>query len=332
MASPEGWASAFASAWHGSELSSKMRLKPAAMEDCSPEVKNPPSLQLESAADVIAGLAFVDVPDVSAIADAFREHLWGSRRFCSVFAGGAWSDRREDTMDVSYHITELACSDEAALLAWARAAALEPLDATRPPWRVSVLRAPKPSRSAVLVRIHRCVAEGAGEAGDELRRLEAALDESPAHQSTGRGGARETSAASPEKAEKPDARSRRTRRSRSRSQKGTMSRVQSRASVGSSKRSPCTWDGTDLSTETRQVLEETRNLHSIDSNRRGGGGGQAYKEQYEALANAAKALPELLRESVEERLAHMIRVYKSNSPGTYRSVCEDIAVRLRTSG
>mmetsp|Transcript_65607 Transcript_65607/g.203263 ORF Transcript_65607/g.203263 Transcript_65607/m.203263 type:complete len:436 (+) Transcript_65607:3-1310(+) len=105
---------------------------------------------------------FDEAPGTEAMAAAFEEHLWPSHRFHSCLGDGGFWVARHSQMDRAYHFREQQVPDEAAIDAFVQGAMLQALDREHPPWTVTALRAPPPSRSAVLFRIHHAVGDGLG--------------------------------------------------------------------------------------------------------------------------------------------------------------------------
>jgi len=63
-------------------------------------------------------------------------------------------------MDRSYHFRELEVESEDAIDEWVQTAMMQPLDKNYPVWRVTVLRAPEPDRSALFWQLHHSIGDG----------------------------------------------------------------------------------------------------------------------------------------------------------------------------
>lgn len=105
-------------------------------------------------------LFFDSLPPASAWAREFETHLYPAFRFNSRMDNGYWVQAQG--YDAAYHFPEVAVRDEAAIDAYVQGSFLEGLDKTRPPWKVVLLSAPAPSRSAAWFRMHHSIGDGLG--------------------------------------------------------------------------------------------------------------------------------------------------------------------------
>lgn len=270
---------------------------------------------------IFTSLLFVDdAPSIADIAAAFRKHLWPSKNF-----GGA---QKDEAPDESHHFAEEEVPDEEAARAWARGAACEPLleVAGRPAWRLTVLRAPPPSRSAVVVRMHRRV--GDGSEGDDLSKLEASLGV-PLQ-------ARPKDAATPAKEERAERTSRKRARSAS-----PQAKVRSPAAPGKPPNlvQIARAKFEEIDAETREPVEAKKALQNaidaalalrtVSSNQKGGGGCELYHEHRVLLYASIADLPAEHCAFAKERFEHMGKVFKANTMGSYRNICDEIEGYLR---
>lgn len=271
----------------------------------------------KTADPIFTSIMFVDAtPSIADIVTSFKKHLWPSKRFSGA--------QKAEAMDESGHFAEEEVPDEDAARAWARRAACEPLPSHgRPAWRLTVLRAPAPSRSAVVVRMHRQVgitSEGGGD--NDLAELEASLGVPiPACvKAEGASAKKRDRSSSPQRKE---AKVRTT----------TPGRDPSAAEVARNKIA-------ELEAETRQPVEAKKALlaalkanaflKEVNSNQKGGGGCALYHERRVLLYSTILDLPRKQSEFVKERFTHMGKAFQAKSASTYRSVCDEIESYIRS--
>lgn len=110
----------------------------------------------------INGLWFSSRPiRLDAIIRAWEAHIWPNYRFHSCMEDGQWIARHKQ-MDRNYHFLEVNVANEDAIDAYVQNVMAESLDKSYPAWRVIILRAPAPSRSAMLFRLHHSISDGLG--------------------------------------------------------------------------------------------------------------------------------------------------------------------------
>lgn len=262
---------------------------------------------------IFTSIMFVDAtPSIVDIAASFKQHLWPSKRFSGV--------QKAEDMDESGHFAEEEVPDEDAARAWARRAACKPLARA---WRLTVLRAPAPARSAVVVRMHRQVGiTSEGGENNDLAELEASLGAPiPAYvKAEGASAKKRDRSSSPQRKE-------------AKVRTSTPGRDPSAAEVARNKIA-------ELEAETRQPVEAKKALlatlkanallKEVNSNQKGGGGCALYHERRVLLYSTILDLPRKQSEFVKERFTHMGKAFQAKSASTYRSVCDEIENYIRS--
>lgn len=285
---------------------------------------NGEGVEADASASIVTSLMFTEAPALDAIVAGFRKRLWSCNRFNSCVGGQSWVNKSED-LDASYHVSEEQVDDEDAARAWARRQTSEPLDASRPAWRIVVLRVPSPARSAVVLQLHKAVADGIGDGDSQLSELEATLSVSLPPSSQQRPPAREAAVGPVKKRQ----------RSTSPEKRAQKPKAEKPPSAGELARRAIS----ELDAQAREpvpekeavtaAIEAVQAVNAVNSNQKGGGGSNLFHEKRVSLHGAVLDLPQVHRAHVLERLEHMMKVFVPKTPGSYRAVCVEIEAYLQ---
>lgn len=266
-----------------------------------------------AAEPVVTNLIFVNAaPQVAEIAAVFRDHLWSTKLF-----GGT---QKDEAMETPQFITEEEVIDEEGVHAWVRTAASEPLGTAA--WSLTVLRAPAPARSAVVVRMARHIFDCKGE---DIAELESSLGV-PLLAAKEERRKRERSSSPRKEAREPKEKKPRESRAPNPGREPTAAELARARFV-------------ELDAETREpvpakeavkvAITACMGLREVNSNQKGGGGCALYHDNRILLYSATLDLPEDHKVFVKERFEHMGRVFTAKTASTYRNVCDEIEGYLR---